>query len=71
MNAGEVIQEVGGLNHDRLTYFVRAGYVKPKKIKRGSLYYNDFSPRDLEIIKTAWEGMHRDDYGKKTYNINM
>jgi hypothetical protein len=54
MNAGEVIQEVGGLTHDRLTYFVRAGYVRPRKTKRGSLYYNNFSRKDVEIIKTAW-----------------
>lgn len=56
MTAGEIIAIVGeGLTHDKLTYFVRVGYVKPKKIKRGSLYYNDFSKNDLEIIKRAWE----------------
>ena len=55
MNAGEIIGHVEGLTHDRLTYFSRAGYVKPEKIKRGSLYYNDFSQRDFEIIRKAWE----------------
>jgi len=55
MNAGEIIEQVDGLTHDRLTYFVRAGYVNPRKIKHGSLNYNEFSRRDLEIIKRAWE----------------
>ena len=54
MNAGDIIEQVEGLTHDKLTYFVRAGYVNPQKIKRGTLNYNDFSQRDLEIIKRAW-----------------
>jgi DNA-binding transcriptional MerR regulator len=55
MDAGEIIAQVERLTHDRLTYFVRVGYVKPKKVKHGNLYYNEFSQRDLEIIKRAWE----------------
>lgn len=55
MHAGEIIGQVNGLTHDRLTYFVRAGYVKPRKFKRGTLYYNEFTKRDFEIIKRAWE----------------
>ena len=54
MNAGDVIRQIEGLTHDKLTYFVRAGYVNPKKIKRGSLYFNEFSLEDFEIIKRAW-----------------
>jgi hypothetical protein len=54
MNAGEIIKNINGLTHDKLTYFVRSGYIKPVKIKRGSLYYNEFSDSDLETIKTAW-----------------
>lgn len=60
MKAGEVLKEVEGLNHDKLTYFIRSGYIKPKRIKRGSLYYNDFSDNDLEIIKRAWEYIAQD-----------
>lgn len=55
MNAGEIIKQVNGLTHDKLTYFVRVGYVKPKKIKRGTLYFNEFTQKDFEIIKTAWD----------------
>lgn len=55
MKAGEILIEVNGLTIDKLTYFVRSGYIKPKKIKRESLYYNDFSSDDLEIIKRAWK----------------
>lgn len=47
MNAGEILQQVDGLTHDKLTYLLRAGYIKPKKIKRGSLYYNNFSEGDF------------------------
>ena len=34
MYAGEVLKRINGLTNDRLTYFVRAGYVRPKRIKR-------------------------------------
>jgi hypothetical protein len=55
MYAGGVLKRVDGLTYDRLTYFVRAGYVRPRKIKSQSLYYNDFSEEDVEVIKRAWE----------------
>jgi len=55
MNAGEIIQQAEGLTHDKLTYFVRAGYVQPEKIKRGSLLYNEYSQKDLDLIKIAWD----------------
>ena len=54
MNAGEILKNISGLTHDKLTYFVRSGYVRPDKIRRGDLYYNDFSETDLDIIKRAW-----------------
>jgi meiotically up-regulated gene 157 (Mug157) protein len=59
--AGEVLKRVHGLTIDRLTYFVRAGYVRPKRIKRKSLYFNDFSEKDLEIIGRAWELISKHD----------
>jgi DNA-binding transcriptional MerR regulator len=55
MDAGEILAQVERLTHDKLTYFVRVGYIKPKKVKHGTLYYNEFSQQDLEIIKRAWE----------------
>ena len=62
MNAGEIIAQVDdGLTHHRLTYFARVGYVKPKKVKRGSLYYNEFSQRDLQIVRRAWEYISKSD----------
>jgi DNA-binding transcriptional MerR regulator len=61
MYAGEVLKRVEGLSYDRLTYFVRAGYVKPRRIKTQSLYYNDFSPEDVELIKRAWELISKHD----------
>ena len=64
MNTGEILQQVDGLTHDKLTYFVRAGYLKPKKIKRGSLNYNNFSEKDLELVNLAWDYIKA--YGTKT-----
>ena len=55
MYAGGVLKRVDGLTYDKLTYFVRTGYVNPRKIKSQSLYYNDFSDEDVELIKRAWE----------------
>ncbi len=55
MNAGEILDHVDGLTHDKLTYFVRAGYLRPKKIQRGSLNYNDFTERDLQLVLCAWD----------------
>lgn len=61
MNAGEIIEKIDGLSRDRLTYFVRAGYVSPKKVKRGSLYFNQFSERDLSLISRAWDYIYKHD----------
>ena len=55
MYAGEILEQVDGLTHDKLTYFVRAGYLSPKKIKRGTLNYNEFSERDLQLVTRAWD----------------
>jgi DNA-binding transcriptional MerR regulator len=54
MYAGEVLKRVSGLTYDKLKYFVRAGYLEPKKVKKESLYYNDFSEEDVKVIKRAW-----------------
>lgn len=55
MKAGYIINQIEGVTHDKLTYFVRAGYINPRKIKKGTLNYNDFSERDFKIIKIAWD----------------
>jgi DNA-binding transcriptional MerR regulator len=57
MTTGEMIDQVPGLTLDKLTYYVRAGYVRPKKLKRKSLYYSDFSKQDLLLIKRAWQSI--------------
>jgi len=61
MYAGEVLKRVHGLTNDKLTYFVRAGYVRPRKIKKKSLYFNDFSEKDVEVIRRAWELISKHD----------
>jgi meiotically up-regulated gene 157 (Mug157) protein len=55
MYAGGVLKRVEGLTYDKLAYFVRAGYVRPRKVKTQTLYYNDFSEEDVKVIKRAWE----------------
>lgn len=59
MYAGGVLKRVDGLTYDQLKYFVRAGYVRPRKIRKKSLDYNDFSEEDVELIKRAWEFISR------------
>ena len=53
MYAGKVLKLIDGLTKDGLSYFVRAGFVKPKKIVVDNFYLNDFSEEDIEIIKRA------------------
>jgi DNA-binding transcriptional MerR regulator len=55
MYAGGVLKQIDGLTYDKLTYFVRSGYVLPRKAKKGNLYYNDFSEEDIALIKRAWK----------------
>jgi len=54
MYAGGVLKRINGLTYDKLIYFVRAGYITPKKIKKEGVYYNDFSEEDIQLIKRAW-----------------
>ena len=69
MIAGEILEQVDGLTHDKLTYFVRAGYLHPKKIQRGTLNYNDFSERDLQLVIRAWDFIQT--YDMKTKSAFM
>lgn len=54
MTAGDIMEQVPGLTLDKLTYYVRAGYLHPSKLKRKSLFYNEFSKEDFLVIKKAW-----------------
>ena len=53
MHTGKILKLIDGLTKDGLSYFVRAGYVKPKKIEVDNFYFNDFSEEDVELIKRA------------------
>lgn len=66
MNAGDILKNINGLTHDKLTYFVRCGYVNPVKIRRGSLDYNQFSDDDLELIRGAWHFIRKYDMKTKS-----
>jgi hypothetical protein len=49
----EVLRLIDGLTKDRLSYFIREGYVRPKKIEVDSFLLNDFSEEDIEVIRRA------------------
>ena len=55
MTAGEILSKVPGLTREKLSYYVRAGFVQPKKIRRGELDFNDFSEEDFWAISHAFE----------------
>ena len=49
----EVLKLIDGLTKDRLSYFIREGYVKPKRIEVDNFLLNDFSEEDIEVIRRA------------------
>ena len=59
MTTGEIVEKVPGLTLDKLTYYVRAGYVVPKRVKRKTLLFNDFSEHDLLLVQHAWHYISR------------
>jgi hypothetical protein len=51
---GEVIAQVGkGLTRDKLSYFVREGYLEPEKVQRGGQIYKLFHEADVWILDRA------------------
>jgi DNA-binding transcriptional MerR regulator len=51
---GEVIARVGkGLTRDKLSYFVREGYLQPEKVQRGEQIYKLFREADVWILDRA------------------
>lgn len=51
---GEVLARIGkGLTRDKLSYFVREGYLQPEKIQRGNQIYKFFHERDVWILDRA------------------
>jgi hypothetical protein len=57
---GEVITRIGkGLTRDKLSYFVREGYLQPEKIKRGNQIYKFFHERDILILDRAMTYMEK------------
>jgi uncharacterized protein YjaZ len=57
---GEVIKKVSkGLNRDNLAYFVREGYIEPKKNRRGNQVYKQYTEANLWIIDRAMTYMEK------------
>ena len=51
MTTGEVIAQVPGLTYARLYYFEAKGFIRPRKVSSGKVERNDYSEKDLQLIK--------------------
>ncbi len=54
MTPKDIIEKVSGLTREQLTYYVRMGYVNPRKYNRGKNEYSEFSGKDLLVIEKAF-----------------
>ena len=50
----DILDAIPGLTRDKLSYYERMGYIKPKKSKRGTLHYASYSEKDLLLIERAY-----------------
>ena len=50
----DIIDKVSGLTRDQLSYYVKTGYLKPKKFNRGKNAYTKYSNNDLLVIEKAY-----------------
>lgn len=50
----DIIERISGLTRDQLSYYVRMGYIKPRKHTRGKNEYCEFSENDLLVIEKAF-----------------
>lgn len=54
MTPKDIIDKIPNLTRDQLAYYVRMGYVNPRKYTRGKNEYNEFSEKDLLVIEKAF-----------------
>jgi hypothetical protein len=54
MGPKSIIQETPGLTREQLSYYVKMGYVRPRKYTRGKNEYSEFSEKDLLVIQKAF-----------------
>ncbi len=60
LSPGEVLARVGkGLTRDKLSYFVREGYLQPEKTQRGNQIYKFFHERDVWVLDRAMAYMEK------------
>lgn len=57
----DILDAVPGLTRDKLSYYVRMQYVRPKKVKRGKQSYVEFSKKELLVIERAFYYINRYD----------
>lgn len=55
LSPGEVLKAVPGLTRDKLNYWVLKRYIDAIVDQRGNRKYNFFGPKDLPIIKKAYD----------------
>jgi len=60
LSPGEVIERIGkGLTRDKLSYFVREGYLQPEKIQRGNQIYKFFREQEVVMLDRAMAYMEK------------
>lgn len=55
MRISEILDQVEGLTKNKLLYWVRKGYLQPKKVQKEKIEWNDFDEHDLEKAKLMQE----------------
>ena len=59
MSPSEVLDIVNGLTRDQLSYYSRMGYVNTKKVRKGKNDYNEYTPKEVAILKKAYYKIDR------------
>jgi hypothetical protein len=54
MTPKDILQKISGLTREQLSYYVKMGYVNPRKYARGKNEYSDFSENDLLVVDKAF-----------------
>lgn len=59
MTPKDIIDKTPGLIREQLSYYVKMGYVAPRKHTRGKNEYSEFAQKDLLVIQKAFYYIER------------
>ena len=63
MTPKDIIEKISGLAREQLTYYVKMGYVNPRKYTQGKNEYCEFFQKNLLVIERAF--YYIETYGTK------